>query len=204
MQCLICNSPPQGVSGIDHVDSHLCGASGTELQDDDPLPAERLPMFNPSLGSNKGQESQRLNSASGWHCLQAARADRKHLIPHPKEQDIYSFISFTIHFFTLSSLTQLPLLLGLPALRHAEGLSCRSRAFGLKWPHEDGQPFAALLALVRNCLFPCKLSSSRLPELSHPSQLPPKVCNNTAKAYWQCCSSRSKLPPPALGSPRQH
>lgn len=30
-------------------------------------------------------------------------------------------------------------------------------------------------------VFPCKLSSSHLPELSHPSQLPPKACNNTAK-----------------------
>lgn len=30
-------------------------------------------------------------------------------------------------------------------------------------------------------VFPCKLSPSHLPELSHPSQLPPKACNNTAK-----------------------
>lgn len=102
--------------------------------------------------TRKGQESQCLNSASGWHCPQAVRGDRKPLIPHPKGQDIYSLISFVIHLFTLSSLTQLLLLLGLRALQHAEGPSCSSMAFGLKQPHEHRQPFAELLAPMRSCL----------------------------------------------------
>lgn len=120
-----------------------------------------------------------VNSASVW-CPQAAKGDRKPQILHPKEQDTYLFISFIIHLLTLGS-SSLVHSVELRALWHAGELSHVSK--GSSWPDE----------------LPCKLTSSGLPELPHPSQPPPAACAHTARpidtaAVWGPSSSLRSIP----------
>lgn len=122
--------------------------SETELQNNDLLPTEIIPVFISILGSNKEgrKESQGLNPASGWHYPQATKADRKPLIPHPEEQDNYPFISSIIHLFAHSSWTQLPLLLGCKLCTVPQ---CSSAPELSVLPQE--QPFLSTTAPAAHC-----------------------------------------------------